>query len=153
LSVTAEARTVLADPNALSSPKSLVKEGVTFALTRVLGRFGPLGFVPPVRTALGTFVLGHLLQRYLDTARNHRASRVEIEEAKRVRRAIDQALLYAITTDANSSRARGTLSPEDLRPRSEQVVDGILISLAGVPSWLLRRLDAAFDDVISSVRI
>ena len=67
-------------------------------------------------------------------------------------RAIDQALIYALTTDAGASRENRPFSPEDLRAGSDQIVDGVLISIASVPGWLVRRLDAAFDEVLSSVR-
>jgi hypothetical protein len=105
-----------------------------------------------VRSALGTYVLGHLLQRYLETARTVRAVRIDVEEARRVRRAIDQALIYALTTEAKGSREDQAFAPEDLRDNGEQIVDGVLISIASMPGWLVRRLDAAFDEVLSNVR-
>lgn len=152
LSLTAEARAILVEPAGTEGPRGFLSQGVTFAVTRVLGRFGPLAVIPPVRSALGTFVLGHLLQRYLETARTQRSIRIDIEEARRVRRAIDQALVYSLTTDARPSREDPPLAPEDLREQSEQIVDGVLISIASAPGWLVRRLDAAFDEVLSSVR-
>jgi len=152
LSLTPEARHILVEPNGSDGPRGFVKQGVTFAISKVLGRIGPFGLIPPVRSALGTYVLGHLLQRYLETARTARSVRIDIEEARRVRRAIDQALIYALTTDAGASRENRPFSPEDLRAGSEQLVDGVLISIASVPGWLVRRLDAAFDEVLSSVR-
>jgi hypothetical protein len=108
--------------------------------------------VAPVRSAIGTYVLGHLLQRYLETARTARSVRIDIEEARRVRRAIDQALIYSLTTEARASREDAPFAPEDLREGNEQVVDGVLISIASMPGWLVRRLEAAFDEVLSSVR-
>lgn len=152
LSLTPEARDVLADPLAGDGAKGVLSQGVAFAVTRVLGRFGPLSAVPPVRSALGTFVLGHLLQRYLDTARTTRAARIDVDEARRVRRAIDQALLYALTTEANASREDPPRPAEDLRDQTTQLVDGVLITMASLPGWLVRRLDAAFDEVLASVR-
>jgi hypothetical protein len=152
LSLAPEARAVLIEPNGTEGPRGFLSQGVTFAVSRVLGRLGPFAMIPPVRSALGTFVLGHLLQRYLETARTARAIRIDIEEARRVRRAIDQALLYALTTEARPSREDPPLSPEDLREQNEQVVDGVLISIASMPGWLVRRLDAAFDEVLASVR-
>lgn len=152
LSLTPEARTILIEPNGTEGPRGFLKQGVTFAITKVLGRLGPFGFIPPVRSALGTFVLGHLLQRYLETARTARSIRIDIEEARRVRRAMDQALIYALTTEARPSREDQPFAGEDLREGSEQVVDGVLISIASMPGWLVRRLDAAFDEVLSSVR-
>ncbi len=152
LSITPEARTVLVEPAGTEGPRGFLTQGVTYAITRVLGRFGPLGLVSPVRTALGTWVLGHLLQRYLETARTQRSVRIDVEEARRVRRAIDQALLYALTTEARASREDPPIPPEDLRDPSVQLVDGVLVSIANLPGWLVRRLEAAFDEVLSSVR-
>lgn len=152
LSLTHEARTILVEPNGTEGPRGFLKQGATFAISRVLGRVGPFAFIPPVRSALGTYVLGHLLQRYLETARTVRAVRIDVEEARRVRRAIDQALIYALTTEANGSREDPPFAPEDLRNNGEQIVDGFLISIASMPGWLVRRLDAAFDEVLVTVR-
>ncbi|MBX3185687.1 MAG: hypothetical protein KF819_01680 [Labilithrix sp.] len=152
LSLTPEARAVLVEPAGTEGPRGFLRQGATFAITKVLGRFGPLAVIPPVRSALGTFVLGHLLARYLETARTARSARIDIEEARRVRRAIDQALLYSLTTEARPSREDPPFPAEDLRDHGEQVVDGVLISIASAPGWLVRRLDAAFDEVLASVR-
>lgn len=152
LSLSPEAREIFADPLSGEGSKGVLSQGLAFAVSRVLGRLGPLAAVTPVRSALGTFVLGHLLQRYLDTARTARAVRIDVDEARRVRRAIDQALLYALTTDANASREDPVRPAEDLRDQTTQVVDGVLISMASLPGWLVRRLDAAFDEVLASVR-
>ncbi len=152
LSLTHEARTILIEPNGTEGPRGFLKQGATFAISRVLGRVGPFAFIPPVRSALGTYVLGHLLQRYLETARTVRAVRIDVEEARRVRRAIDQALIYALTTEVKGSREDPSFGPEDLRNNSTQIVDGVLISIASIPGWLVRRLDAAFDEVLSTVR-
>lgn len=152
LSLTPEARSVLVEPAGTEGPRGFLSQGVTFAVTKVLGRFGPFALIPPVRSALGTFVLGHLLTRYLETARTARSVRIDVEEARRVRRAIDQAMLYALTTEARPSREGSPIPPEDLREPNEQLVDGVLISIANMPGWLVRRLEAAFDEVLSSVR-
>lgn len=152
LSLTPEARQVLVEPGGGDGPRGVIAQGVTFAVTRVLGRFGPLAAVAPVRSAIGTFVLGHLLQRYLDGARTVRAVRIDVEEARKIRRAIDQALLYALTTEAPRSSGEVPIPPEDLRDQSTQIIDGVIISMASLPGWFLRRLDAAFDEVLATVR-
>lgn len=152
LSITPEARAVLVDNAAGEGPRGFLSQGVTFAVTRVLGRIGPLALLPPVRTALGTFVLGHLFARYLDTARTSRSVRIDLEEARRLRRAIDQALVYALTTEAGPAREDALHAPEDLRDQGTAVLDGVLISVASLPGWLVRRLDAAFDEVYGNVR-
>lgn len=152
LSLTPEARAVLVEPAGTEGPRGVIGQGVTFAVGRVLGRFGPLAAIAPVRSAIGTFVLGHLLQRYLETARTQRSVRIDVEEARRVRRAIDQALLYALTTQPRPSREDPPIPPEDLRDQTTQVVDGVLISIASLPGWVTRRLEAAFDEVLTNVR-
>jgi len=152
LSLTPEARTIFCEPSGAEGPRGFLKQGATFAITKVLSRFGPFAMIPPVRSALGTFVLGHLLQRYLETARTARSVRIDVEEARRIRRAIDQALLYSLTTEARAPHEDGPYAPEDLREGTETVVDGVIISIASMPGWLVRRLDAAFDEVLSSVR-
>lgn len=152
LSLTPEARAVLIEPMGADGAKSYVQQGVTFAVTRVLGRFGPLAMLGPVRGALGTFVLGHLLERYIDTARIVRSVRIDVEEARRVRRAIDQALAAALTTEGGGSRENRPIAPEELRDQATQLVDGVFISIASAPGWLVRRLDAAFDETMSDVR-
>ena len=152
LSLSPEARTLLVEPNGAEGPRGFLSQGARFAVTKVLGRFGPLALIGPVRSALGTYVLGHLLQRYLETSRTARSVRIDVEEARRVRRAIDQALVYALTTEARPSREDSPHPPEDLRDQGERIVDGVLISVASMPGWLLRRLEASFDEVLSSVR-
>lgn len=152
LSLTPEARTLLVEPNGAEGPRGFLSQSARFAVTKVLGRFGPLALIGPARSAIGTYVLGHLLQRYLETSRTARSVRIDVEEARRVRRAIDQALIYALTTEARPSREDSPHAPEDLRNQGEQIVDGVLISVASMPGWLLRRLEAAFDEVLSSVR-
>jgi uncharacterized protein (DUF697 family) len=151
LSLTPEARKVLVEPGGAEGPKGVVSQGISFALTRVLGRLGPLAAVAPIRTGLGTIVLGPLLQRYLDGARSVRAVRIDVEEARKVRRAIDQALLYALTTEPKT-KEEIPIPPEDLRDQTTQIVDGVIISMANLPGWFVRRLDAAFDEVLAAVR-
>jgi len=150
LSLTPEARTLLVEPNGTEGPRGLLNQGARFAVGKVLGRFGPFALIAPVRSALGTYALGHLLQRYLESSRTARSVRIDIEEARRVRRAIDHAIVFALTTEARPSREESPHAPEDLRDKGEQVVDGVLISIASMPGWLVRRLEAAFDEVIVS---
>lgn len=148
LSVTPEARKVLISPGGAEGPRSFFRQGATFAVTRVLGRFGPLAMLGPVRTALGTFILGHLMQRYLDMFRVTRSARIDVDEARRVRQAMDQALIYALTTEGRGGKENPPLPPDDLRDQTTQIIDGVIISMASAPAWLVRRLEAAFDETI-----
>jgi hypothetical protein len=38
------------------------------------------------------------------------------------------------------------------RAQTTQIVDGVIISMANLPGWFVRRLDAAFDEVLAAVR-
>jgi hypothetical protein len=148
LSITPEARAALVEPEKEKEPfRRYFEQGAKFALTQLLARVGPFGVIGPVRSALSTFVLGHLLQRYLDGGRRSRTVRIDYEEARSVREAIDAAMVLALTTDAQG-RSRVAFAPEDLRDSTTQIIDGVLITIANAPEWLVKRLDAAFDEVL-----
>lgn len=153
LSLTPEARSVLAEPSGTEGPRGVVGQATVFVATKVLARFGPLGFLPPVRSGVATFLLGYLFHRYLETARADRSVRIDVDEARKVRRAIDQALLHMVTADVHVSPDDGASAPEDLRDPTTAIFDSAIIAVAGAPSWLLRRLDAAFDDVYARARV
>ena len=101
----------------------------------------------PVRNALQTYVLGHLFDRYLEIGRTERAVRVDAGEARRVRQAIDGALARAITVEAPAGSEPTAI--DDQRDAITAFVDGMLGLAAGVPSRLVLRLDAAFDDLLA----
>lgn len=148
LSITPEARAALIEPEKTEKGvRRYFDQGLKFAIGQVLTRLGPLGAIGPVRGALATFTLGHLLQRYLDGGRKSRAVRIDLEEARSLREAIDAALILALTTEGNN-RDRPAFAPEDLRDGTTQMIDGVFITLASAPGWLLKRLDAAFDEVL-----
>ncbi|MDP8999477.1 MAG: hypothetical protein M3O46_05140, partial [Myxococcota bacterium] len=101
LSLTPDARDALAEPAGAHGARGLTSQalryfGVRLAV-RMLVRFGPIALVWPLRDALRTYVLGHLFDRYLERLRTERAVRIHLEEARRVRRAIDGALMRAMT--------------------------------------------------------
>jgi hypothetical protein len=119
-----------------------------YLAVRAIGRFGPLRALPPVRTAIDTFVLGRLFARYL-SSRSEPKPRIDEEEAARVRHIIDGALVRSLTAEVDSATDALALPPEDLRDDVTQAVDGALIATAGLPSWIVRHLDAAFDDMLA----
>ena len=148
LSITLEARDLLAEPAGTEGPRGLGAQAMRFVTRRLLGRFGPLGIVPPIRSGLETFVLGHLFARYLDTHRTERAARIDVEEARELRRAIDRALVLAVSPEVHGHVDAAPRPAEELRDTVTQVVDGVLMSFAGAPEWMLRRIEAAFDEAI-----
>ena len=150
LSLAVDARAVLAEPSGPEGPRGFLKTAARFITMKLLARVGPIGFIPPVRDALETFVLGYLFDRYLELARSERAVRIDVDEARRVRQAIDRALVHALSSEAQDERV--AVAPEELRDRLTQLVDGVLAVTAGAPSWLVRRLDAAFDELLPHAR-
>lgn len=146
LALTPEARAVLAATDGATGARGFIGQAVKFATRKVLVRLAPFGVVPPIRSAAQTFALGHLFHRYLQTARKDHALRLDVEEAKRVRKAIDAAVLAAFRVELNPEGAKRPIATEDLRDEVTRIVDGVIIAAASVPDWIVRRLDAAFDE-------
>jgi hypothetical protein len=148
LSLSPEARDAFAGPDVRERSGGVAREAMRFLTRRVLGRLGPMSMFPPVRSGLDTFVLGHLLSRYV-MARQEASIRIDEKEAIDVRRIIDRALTHALTAGIEGLPEPLEPPPEDLRDEVTQAVDGVLIATATVPSWLVRRLEAAFDDMLA----
>ncbi len=148
LSITPDARRILAGPGLAEGPAGFVGAAVRFATTRVLSRLGPLTMLPTFRSGLLTYAIGHLLVRYLETRDSH-SVRIDEDEARKVRRAIERAIGQAFMT---SPRAEidSAGPPEELRDQFTQASDGVIAALAGLPGWIVRRLEAAFDECIQS---
>jgi hypothetical protein len=151
LSLTPEARAVLCEPEANGPARGFVGQAVRFATGKLLARFTPLGFLPPLRSAAQTFALGHLLNRYLDGKRTERSARIDVEEARRIRTAIDESVLYAMRGDLRTDGSAHRLAPaDDQRDQTTQLIDGVIIAAASLPDWVVRRLNAAFDERIKA---
>jgi hypothetical protein len=149
LSITPDARKILAEPAGPEGPRSLLGHAAQFMAGKVLSRFGPLWVLGPVRNGAQTFVLGHLMHRYLTRSRKSRSVRIDTDEARSVRRAIDDALLAALASDIHATPEEGGRPPEDFRDGPTVLSDGLIIGAASLPGWIVRRLEAAFDDVIA----
>jgi hypothetical protein len=151
LSLTREAREVLSEPSGADGPRGLTSQAFRYLgarlAVRALTRFGPIAVVWPLRDALRTYVLGHLFDRYVEIARTERAVRIDAEEARRVRHAIDGALRRAITVDASVTDEPTAV--DDQRDAVTALVDGLIGLAASLPDRLMRRLDAAFDDLLT----
>jgi hypothetical protein len=89
------------------------------------------------------------MHRYLARARTERSVRIDVDEARTVRRAIDEALLATVTSDVHAAPDDAGYPPEDFRDSATVLADGVIIGAASVPSWLVRRLEAAFDGVMA----
>jgi len=150
LSLTREARAIFSEPSGRDGPRGIAAQalgylGLRLAL-RALAGLGPIAAIWPAREALRTFALGHLLHRYLDVGRTERAVRIDAEEARVVRRAIDRAFARAITVRSSRSEAPAVI--DDQRDAMTVLLDWAIGLAAGVPEQLLRRLDAAFDELL-----
>jgi hypothetical protein len=152
LSLTPDAREVLADPAQNGERPGAVGQVLRFVGVRLamktLARVGPVGALWPLRNALRTYALGHLFDRYLARSRRGDSRSIEPEEARRVRRAIDGALLRATTVHDAPVPEPPVL--DERRDPATMVVDGLLGAAAGVPARLVNRLDIAFDELLAN---
>jgi hypothetical protein len=148
LSLSPQARATLADPNRSERANRATREAMRYLAVRMLGRFGPVRLLAPFRSALSTFVLGHLFTRYV-SSRAEGETRIEQGEAEALRDRIDGAMVHALTAGIDIDFDPHAPPVEELRDEVTQAVDGVLIATAAVPSWLVRRLDAAFDGALA----
>jgi hypothetical protein len=146
LALSPDARAVLADPSAGKSDRGAVGQAFGYLGKKLLVRFGPLAFLPAVRAALETYVLGHLLDRYLCRRGADRPARVDAAEAHAIRDAIHDAVLRVIRVDREVRWPTTPVAPDDARDEVTQALDGLFSVASTVPSWLIERLDAAFDE-------
>jgi len=155
LSLTREARDLFAEPSGPDGPRGLLAQALRFfgarLALRALTSFGPIAVVWPLRNALGTYLLGHLLDRYLELARTERAVRIDVEEARRVRLAIDGAVIRALTVVAPSIDDPTIV--DDQRDAPDVMVDALLALAAGLPARAMSRLEAAFDELLTQTHV
>lgn len=144
LSLSKEAREILTTPFAPPILQGTIGRVVGFAAGRVLGRLGPLGLLSPVGSGALTYVLGRLFFRYVSEIREDRTVRIDAEEARTIRKAMENAIFRAASTQASTEHVEAG-EPEDVRDELTKLTDGLLATAASLPSWVTRRLDAAFD--------
>ena len=147
LSLSSDARTALARPSH-DQFRSLVRKGVELLALRLLRRAGPLGMFSATMTALEAYALGHLMDRYLNEIRRPGSIRILEPEAQRLRQAIDEAVNLTFASGTKPQPVRLNAGVEDLRDEFTRWIDSLLLGAASLPSYLQRRLDAAFDEVL-----
>ena len=145
LSLTTDARAVLAATGGFD--RAMVVKAAEMLITAVLKRLGPLGAAVFVTRGLETFALGHLLDRYLSRSRSERGARIQADEARRVRTLIDRALVRTLSPNLRPAVATLPGPVEDVRNEWTRWTDAVLLTGAALPSYLERRLEAAFDQV------
>jgi hypothetical protein len=149
LSLTTDARAVFAEPD--SETRTRVVRAAESVLRQFLRRLRPLGVLTAASRGLEMYALGHLLERYITRARTSSAVRVHYEEARLVRDAIDRAVLRAFSPALRPATATMNEGSEDLRDELTRWVDALLLTSAALPSYLERRLDAAFDEIVAEM--
>jgi hypothetical protein len=149
LSLTSDARALLADPRSEQRTK-LIRAAETVA-RQLLRRLRPLSALDSVSRGVEVYALGVLFDRYVTNVRATGAVRVHLEEARRVRQAIDRAVLRALSPSLRPGETTMGEGIEDLRDEFTRWVDAVLLTSAALPSYLERRLYAAFDEVAAEM--
>src|SRR6185295_13625521 len=113
LSLTSDARAILADPS--SEQRTRIVRAAEGIARQLLRRVRGLGAVAAASRGVETYALGVLLERYVTRSRPTGAVRMHVEEARRVREAIDRAVLRAFSPSLRPATATLPAGAEDLR--------------------------------------
>ena len=155
LSLTTDAREIIAAADSPDPGRARMLGLANYLLGRLIRKFGPLWFLTPTVTGVEVFALGHLLNRYLESHRVSRSVRVQADEARFIRTVIDRSVLRALSPTLrapNAADSRSVAAETDDRDDATRLVDWALVSAASLPSFLVRRLEVAFDDVVEQAR-
>lgn len=150
LSLTRDARDALALARGESPARLLAKRVVGLVSKTILKRFGPLGVLAAAASSLEVFALGHLFERWIEQHRGSKSVRIHEGEARRVRALIDRATVHALSPSITAKQLPASAAVEDLRDEMTKYVDAVLLASAGLPGWVVRRLETAFDEVVAS---
>ena len=150
LSLTTDARAVLSAPGGLD--RAMAVKAAQMLIAAVLRRLGPLGAAVLVARGIETFALGHLFDRYLARHREERGVRIQADEARHVRSLIDRALVRCFSPNLRPAIAVLPGPVEDVRDEWTRWTDAVLLTTATLPSYVERRLEAAFDQVMAEAK-
>ncbi|HEY4121278.1 MAG TPA: hypothetical protein VGM56_25610 [Byssovorax sp.] len=148
LSFTEDAREALASAST-NQRQMLIRAAETVARQLVKRFIAPIGVFSYVANGAEVFALGLLLERYLARMRPPGSVRVDAEEARAVRLAIDKAIVRAASPQLRPQLTTLAKLPDDQRTESTRWIDAALLTSATLPSWIERRLEAAFDEIIA----
>ncbi|MEZ4295477.1 MAG: hypothetical protein R3B70_10920 [Polyangiaceae bacterium] len=147
ISLTTESRAVLAAPGGLD--RAAAVKALEMLITTVLRRLGPLGAAVFAARGLETFALGHLFELYLAKHRKERGVRMQPDEARHVRSLIDRSVVRAFSPNVRPAVATLPGPVEDVRDEWTRWSDALLLTTATLPSYVERRLEAAFEAVVA----
>src|SRR5277367_1473589 len=145
LSLTSDARAVLAEPD--SEARTRLVRAAESVARQLLRQLRPLGVLTAASRGVELYALGVLLERYFSKVRAAGAVRMHLEEARLVRDAIDRSILRALSPALQPSPTTMGEGVEDLRDEFTRWIDALLLTSAALPSYLERRLEAAFDEI------
>lgn len=151
VSLTPDARKILAEVDSEHGGRAMARKAAEMFGFAILKRgLGPLSALTNVARGLEVYAFGHLFERYLVQARQTGAVRIHVEEARKVRETIDRAMLHALSPTLSPSSITVQGAVEDLRDDLTRWIDSAILTGASLPSYIERRLDAAFDDLAKS---
>jgi hypothetical protein len=145
LSLTRDARAVLASADPES--RALARKAGEAVLRQVAKRLGPLAVVATLSRGLEAYALGLLFDRYIQRFRASGSVRIDIDEARRIRDAIDHSVVRVLSPALRPALTTVRPGAEDLRTEATRFLDSILLTGASLPSYFERRLEAAFDEI------
>ena len=148
LSLSHDAREALAATSSSDAVRAAFRRGVELMARRILRRLGPLAPLSALGRGFEVYALGHLLDRYCERVRAPGTVRILEPEAHRVREAIDAAVVASLHPSTRPTTLHVRRGAEDLRDEFTRWIDGALLGVASLPSYLQRRLDGAFDEII-----
>ncbi|MDC3954435.1 hypothetical protein KEG38_11285 [Polyangium jinanense] len=151
ISLTTDARLILANVDSeQNAARALGRKAAEAIGLAILKRgLGPLGALTNLARALEVFAFGHLFDRYVAQVRRSGAVRIHAEEARKIRETIDRAFLHAFSPMLRPTPITLPDSIEDLRDEFTRWIDTAILTGASLPSYVERRLEAAFDEVVS----
>jgi len=150
LSVTTDARKILASIDSEHGGKNLARKAAEAVGLAILRRgLGPFGALTTIVRGLEVYAFGHLFDRYLVRARRSGAVRIHVEEARKIRETIDRAVLHVFSPSLQPASITMNAAVEDLRDEFTRWVDSAILTGASLPSYIERRLEAAFDEIVS----
>ena len=150
LGLTSDARTVLASVDAEN--RAIARRAGETVIREVLKRLGPLAVVGTLSRGVEAYALGLLFNRYIERIRASAQARIDVDEARRIRDAIDRAVLRVLSPALKPEMTTMSRGGEDLRSETTRWLDTLILTGASRPGYLERRLEAAFDEIIAESR-
>ncbi len=150
LGLTSDARTVLASVDAEN--RAIARRAGETVIREVLKRLGPLAVVGTLSRGVEAYALGLLFNRYIERIRASAQARIDVDEARRIRDAIDRAVLRVLSPALKPETTTMSRGGEDLRTETTRWLDTLILTGASLPGYLERRLEAAFDEIMAESR-